>query len=336
MIDRALLRTAAESATEAAGSSLARSLHKIPVTIGLSGALGSGKTAFMRGFLRELGVTDGVTSPTYALEQRYDSPRGEVLHVDLYRLDEAEARTILHGNDEHSGIRCIEWPERAGDKLRADINVTITETANDTRDIKITCNDVLWPDDALIELWRRELHLPPNVSAHCDAVADFCERAADALIERGIFVRKHLLRAAAKTHDLLRFIDFHDRAAPAGWSSSTEEEEAWKKWKEIYPQPSHEAAAEAFLIDKGFPILGSLVASHSIKISLSERRTTEEHLLYYADKRFIGDKQVPIADRYADFGQRYGTDGKRSDESHRWEKETLETERLLFPNGAPF
>lgn len=335
MIDRGLLRTAAESATEAAGSSLARSLCHIPVTIGLSGALGAGKTAFMRGFLRALGVSTTVTSPTYALEQRYDTPRGEVLHVDLYRLDEADARNLLQQSEQHAGIRCVEWPEKAGTMFLPQIRVTITEAVDTARTIDIACDDASWPSDAEIDGWRTELLLPENIAAHCDAVGDFCAHAADMLMERGTFARKQFVRAAGKAHDLLRFVDFRENAAPAGWKSSADEEAVWTQWKERFPGMTHEEAAHAFLAERGYPELARLVAAHSIHLAPSERRTTEEHLLYYADKRFIGDRQVSLAERYGDFAVRYGN-GTPSTENLRWEQEARDTEALLFPDGAPF
>ena len=335
MIERTLLRTAEENATEAAGSSLARSLHTIPVTIGLSGALGTGKTAFMRGFLRALDVTDAVTSPTYALEQRYDTPRGEVLHVDLYRLAESEAVALLRQSEHHPGIRCVEWPEKAGTAFVPEIRVAIDETGDATRTIEVACDDVAWPSDAEIDAWRTELLLPANVAAHCDAVGAFCARAADALVERGTFARQGFVRAAGKTHDLLRFVDFRAGAAPDGWSSSPDEDATWKAWKERFAGRTHEEAARVFLAERGYPELAALVASHSIHLDPSERRTTEEHLLYYADKRFVGDRPVTIAERYADFAVRYGG-GSRSEESLRWELEARDAEAILFPDGAPF
>lgn len=335
MVDETLLLTAAESATEAAGSSLARSLHRIPVTIGLSGALGTGKTAFMRGFLRELGVTDPVTSPTYALEQRYGTPLGEALHIDLYRLTEPEAREALRGIEEFDGIRCVEWPDRAGDALRTDIDVRIRETDRNARTIAIECLDVDWPDDDTVDAWRMELRLPANVGAHCDAVAEFCSRAADALVERGVFVRKHFLRAAGKTHDLLRFVDFRPGASPPGWEPTPEQLAAWEPWKRRAPGATHEEAVRVFLRERGFDALADLVHSHSVHLPMDARDTTEARVLYYADKRVIGDRFVTIAERYADFAERYGN-GKRSPESLQWEQDALETERLLFPEGAPF
>ena len=334
MLEKVLLRTAAESATEAAGASLARSLHGIPVTIGLSGALGTGKTAFMRGFLRALGVADAVTSPTYALEQRYDTSAGEVLHIDLYRLGEAEAAALLRHSDHHAGIRCVEWPERCPG-MATDIDVAIEEAPDGGRSISVACRDVDWPDDATIVGWRTEVALPANVGEHCDVVADFCERAANAMIARGTFVRPRFVRAAGMVHDLLRFVDFKPGAAPNGHVDPPETVAAWSEWKKRYPHATHEEAVGAFLADRGFPRLGALAASHSIRLTIAERGSTESQLLYYADKRVIGDRVVTIKDRYDDFAVRYGG-GTRSPESLLWERDALDTEKLLFPDGVPF
>lgn len=336
MIDRVLLRTAAESATEAAGSSLARSLLKIPVTIGLSGDLGAGKTVFMRGFLRGLGFDGPVASPTYALEQRYATDKGEVVHVDLYRLEPVEAARLLRENDAHHGIRCVEWCERASDSLQCDITVHIAEETDGARAIGIVFDDVKIPSDAEIAVWRSELRLPKNVAAHCDAVADGCARFAEALAEHGVVVRPNLARAAGLTHDMCRFVDFKKGAAPAGYEEPAEDRAAWETWKAAHPESTtHEEAAEAFLRERGFPELATIVGQHSIHFPTQRRDRVESMVLYYADKRFIGSTPVSVAERYQDFTMRY-RGGVQSPENARWEQETMATEKLLFPEGPPF
>jgi len=62
------------------------------VVVGLYGDLGSGKTAFVQGMARALGVSDNVTSPTFIIQKRYDihkkeSPFKNLIHVDTYRLE---------------------------------------------------------------------------------------------------------------------------------------------------------------------------------------------------------------------------------------------------------
>lgn len=336
MIDKVLLRTAAESATEAVGASFARSLQKIPVTIGLSGPLGSGKTVFMRGLLRGLGFDGPVTSPTYALEQRYDTQRGEVVHIDLYRLTPAEATHLLKESDGHEGIRCVEWPERGDEHVHCDITVSIAEEADGARSISIAFGDVAIPSDAQIAAWRTELRLPENVAAHCDAVADACQRFAESLAANGVVARPALVRAAGRTHDLCRFVDFKPGAAPLGYEEPAEDRIAWEAWKRAHPESAtHEEAAEALLREHGFPELARIVGEHSVHFPVERRSCVESHILYYADKRFIGDRPVTVAERHDDFRVRY-RNGIQTPENERWERDALNTQSLLFPDGAPF
>ena len=80
----------------------------------VSGELGAGKTIFVRGACRALGVTVPVTSPTYTIGQRYDG----VSHVDLYRferLTDADWGALEPYFED--AIVFVEWPERAGGRL---------------------------------------------------------------------------------------------------------------------------------------------------------------------------------------------------------------------------
>jgi tRNA threonylcarbamoyladenosine biosynthesis protein TsaE len=85
----------------------------------LTGDLGAGKTTFVRGFLRRLGVAGPVRSPTYSLLEQYEPPGHRVLHVDLYRLAEPEDVAALGFGDFDlpGAVWLIEWPERAGGEL---------------------------------------------------------------------------------------------------------------------------------------------------------------------------------------------------------------------------
>jgi tRNA threonylcarbamoyl adenosine modification protein YjeE len=93
-----------------------------PLLITLAGELGVGKTTLAQSICAGFGVTEEITSPTYALVQQYSSPKASVYHIDLYRLDSPEQLTNL-GWDEIVSSRSlvlVEWPERAGTRLPDD------------------------------------------------------------------------------------------------------------------------------------------------------------------------------------------------------------------------
>jgi tRNA threonylcarbamoyladenosine biosynthesis protein TsaE len=82
--------------------------------VGLSGDLGSGKTQFVRGFARGLGVTERVHSPTFALLNIYTTGRVPLFHIDMYRL-ESDEQIVAAGLTEYfepQGITILEWIDR--------------------------------------------------------------------------------------------------------------------------------------------------------------------------------------------------------------------------------
>jgi tRNA threonylcarbamoyladenosine biosynthesis protein TsaE len=88
-----------------------------PVIVALSGDLGAGKTTLAQAICRGLGVTDDVTSPTYALVHEYATTGGGIVHhLDLYRLEHPHelANIGWEAIVGEPGIVLIEWPERAG------------------------------------------------------------------------------------------------------------------------------------------------------------------------------------------------------------------------------
>ncbi|MDR1990041.1 MAG: tRNA (adenosine(37)-N6)-threonylcarbamoyltransferase complex ATPase subunit type 1 TsaE [Acidobacteriaceae bacterium] len=130
--------TRAEPETMAAARQLASTLHPGDVVL-LSGDLGAGKTAFVRGLAEGLGVDPReVSSPTFTLIQEYRGGRITLLHVDLYRLSAAEAQDL--GLDELTAgeaVTAIEWPERWPGLRGASVRVTIESTGDTERAITI-------------------------------------------------------------------------------------------------------------------------------------------------------------------------------------------------------
>ncbi len=93
-----------------------------PLVVSLTGELGVGKTTLAQAICRGYGVTEPVTSPTYAIVHRYDAPKSPVYHVDLYRLDNESQLTNIGWDDilAERALLIVEWPERAGDRMPSD------------------------------------------------------------------------------------------------------------------------------------------------------------------------------------------------------------------------
>ncbi|MEA2310589.1 MAG: tRNA threonylcarbamoyladenosine biosynthesis protein TsaE [Solirubrobacteraceae bacterium] len=109
-----MLRTPDPDATERAGAALAARLRPGDVVL-VSGELGAGKTTFVRGALRALGVSGPVTSPTFVVGHAYEGRDGPVSHLDLYRLGGfgSEDPGLLDPFFAPDAIAFVEWPERA-------------------------------------------------------------------------------------------------------------------------------------------------------------------------------------------------------------------------------
>lgn len=130
--------TEGPEATEAAGARLAQRLRPGDVVL-VSGELGAGKTAFVRGAARALGVTGPITSPTFTIGRRYHG-RLPVSHVDLYRLEglDAEDPGLLADYLTPDAVAFVEWPERAaGAALPATFQVRLAHAGGDRRRVEI-------------------------------------------------------------------------------------------------------------------------------------------------------------------------------------------------------
>jgi len=93
-----------------------------PLLVTITGELGAGKTTLVRAICRGYGVTEDVTSPTFALVHRYEAPKSPVYHLDLYRLERSDDLTNIGWDDvlAEEALVLVEWPERAGARLPQD------------------------------------------------------------------------------------------------------------------------------------------------------------------------------------------------------------------------
>jgi len=124
--------------TAAVACTLAASLAPGDVVL-LSGDLGAGKTAFVKGLALGLGTPgDDISSPTFSLLHEYAGGRLTLHHADLYRLSPEEVEDL--GLDElaaSGGILAIEWPDRLSRPWPDALHVTLTHAGETTRRITI-------------------------------------------------------------------------------------------------------------------------------------------------------------------------------------------------------
>jgi tRNA threonylcarbamoyladenosine biosynthesis protein TsaE len=121
-----------EAAQEAFGAHLAACCQP-PITVFLQGDLGTGKTTLVRGFLRGLGYSGKVKSPTYTLLERYELQHMDCYHFDLYRLSSPEELEYLGIQDllDERAVIMVEWPERGQGMLpAADLTILLEHRGN--------------------------------------------------------------------------------------------------------------------------------------------------------------------------------------------------------------
>lgn len=110
---------------------LARALARsapAPAVVLLHGDLGAGKSTLARAWLRALGVTGAIRSPTYTLVERYPLADGaEALHLDLYRIGGGAELEFLGLDDADAALWLVEWPERGEGALPpADLRINLS------------------------------------------------------------------------------------------------------------------------------------------------------------------------------------------------------------------
>lgn len=105
--------------------------EKFPgMVICLDGELGSGKTVFVKGFAKSLGITENITSPTFNIVKEYENGEMPLNHMDVYRIDETDESIGFRDYFMSESVSIIEWSDLIKDKLpdeRLDIKFKVID-----------------------------------------------------------------------------------------------------------------------------------------------------------------------------------------------------------------
>ena len=140
------LRSHSSQETQSLGGLLAPLLVPGDVLV-MSGDLGAGKTTFVQGLAKGLGIVERVTSPTFVLMKEYQGGRFPLMHLDVYRLGKVQ-EVIDLGIDEYldpSYVVVVEWGDRVEPLLPQDhLTVELIHEGGDIRNITLTGKGAPW------------------------------------------------------------------------------------------------------------------------------------------------------------------------------------------------
>ncbi|MBQ3258006.1 MAG: tRNA (adenosine(37)-N6)-threonylcarbamoyltransferase complex ATPase subunit type 1 TsaE [Oscillospiraceae bacterium] len=135
--------TNSDKETEAVGEQFGRTV-KDGTVVAMYGDLGAGKTAFVRGMARGMGITERVSSPTFTIVNEYLGDR-TLIHFDMYRLGSADELFDIGWEDylARGAVCAVEWSENVEEAFYGDeIILTIEKTSDTSRKITIEGADL--------------------------------------------------------------------------------------------------------------------------------------------------------------------------------------------------
>jgi HD superfamily phosphohydrolase YqeK len=182
-----------------------------------------------------------------------------------------------------------------------------------------------------------EFGVPLHIRKHSLAVARLGVFLAEKLKEKGISVDVGLVDRACLLHDISRICDLEESGYDRSLQAITDEDRAkWRQLRAKFPKSCHEDAAFALLRD-AYPELALAVKRHRYAALLDEKDkpvTWEEKIVYYADKRVMHDRIVPLKERLEEAHRRNAPQRSSADRgrlnTERIDAAIFELERQIF------
>ncbi len=276
----------------------------------LRGDLGAGKTTFVRGLAKGLGITEPISSPTFALVAEYALPQTgsgvrNLYHLDLYRsetdsaLSSPEIREIIENPE---AIVAIEWPERFAPEMlpAARVEIGITATDAEQRRFEIGFFDTGLASVEQIAALYDEFAVPDHVQKHIRAVTKVADRFAEQLLQNNMPINAELVHAGAMLHDFVRVCNFKNFDAKCFFEMLTPHKLGiWKKLAANFGNCHHADVGADILEKRGLIATADIVRHHNTASAL-KKLTLEEKCVLLADRHVLHDKVVSPEERMQD------------------------------------
>ena len=183
----------------------------------------------------------------------------------------------------------------------------------------------------------REYHVPLHILKHSLGAAKLAVFLAQRLKEKGVAVDVNLVDRACLLHDIVRICDFKESDYSRFKHPVTEQDKAkWKQLRTRYKEIPHEDVAYELLKEK-YPVLAQTVKKHRYTALLDENErpnTWEEKLVYYADKRVMHDRIVPLKERLQEAHERnvpqHGSEAQSQINTAKVDRLIFELEEEIF------
>lgn len=278
----------------------------------LFGDLGAGKTHSIKGLAEGLGIHEVIKSPTYTFVRGYEVEGVRFYHYDLYRLAGYSDSFSIGYSDtmaDPKAIHAVEWAERLEGHLPSRRIEVHLKTLKKAHRVQIKWIDPEAVPQEMIPSFYREFMTPIHVRRHCKKVADVAVQLAKAMMQRLRPVDVEALYVASMLHDMVRVIDFRELKRDAFKEVVTEKK--WQRWsalREQYKGRNHADVACEVLTECGFAKTGAIIGAHYTRYLIERPEmfdTIEKKIVYYADKRVVGDKIVSLKERFADGRKRW-------------------------------
>jgi tRNA threonylcarbamoyladenosine biosynthesis protein TsaE len=239
----------------------------------LYGDIGIGKTTFLQGFSRGLGIKEHINSPTFALVSEYPVPHNQsgietFSHLDIFRVEGDSVLAlpeIFEKLEDKTLVLALEWADKLPKTIlpesRIEIRFSLQTMHYDNREAEIEFFDPGVPDDAVIREMLDEFQTPLFVRKHTAIVAKIATLIAKKLIEKNYPVHLDVVRSAALLHDLFwmcgqnGFVreDFSEQTDEKHWNT-------WMKMRETVCESDPFSSCESYLRQRGYSTIADVVA----------------------------------------------------------------------------